>query len=1174
MRAIVARAMLGAAMALAAASAEAAPGFADMATISATLGVNANRLCIGEGLHVTDIGCPSYAPYVTGSGNVGIGTATPSAKLHAAAVSATDKGLIIQGAASQGANLQEWQNSAGTALSTVNAYGHIDLSGADLSPATWNTVLKFNSAVVGTGEVTGGFGNGFIRQNGNGRLLVNYITDNAINSLFGGGVSGDAYRRITLKGDGTWSLGSGSAAPDTVLSRPSANTFRISSDGFTGAGNLVVNGKVGVGGITTLIATLGVSGTISASNAIQVGQSTLSCASSISGSIRYSTASDTLQICTGSGWVSLASGTSSAGVSSMASLTDVTLTNLAGRDYLRYDAGASKWVNISESTVMSTTTIVPGWPDAIRCSLTNPNYGPMIFHLSLAPYTPDGLYHYRLFTSTLYEVNFNSNGTFNSYTNITAADCNASINTLYAAGNAFNEIGSYTRWQDVNNFTYLTANNVGVGVTVSSSAKFEVNGLVSATSAIVYGGATVTGAVSATSVSAINISATTIQVGAGSTCTSAVNGAIRWNSTSNTLQVCNSVGWVSLASGTTGGGGLTGTGSATAVAFWSGSSSLSYDGGFYWDNTDKRLGINTSLAEGGVTIQSSNPNNGSLKIQSSGTNQWNNITFAESGGAHRIAIQKEQDNSLGIWTATGAAGAEVWTRRMVVATSGSVGIGTAGPTVALTVVGEVKVGNSGGACNAARTGAIRYTSGTGIQVCDSAAWTTLAGGSFNHPNHVLIDSSDSSNGSLKIQSSDTGQFNNIYFAESGGANRIGIQKEQNNELGIYMATGAAGAEVWTRPMAVYPGGGVGIGTAYASNLGAKLVVSGTISATNAIQVGQSTLACASNISGSIRYNTISDTIQVCTVSGWVSLASGTTGGGGGGTTDHITSGTTSIHVNTDANTISFTTNGSVANYVDSAGRFVLTGISATTNQISFTTGYFSGDVGIGTTTPNQGKVEVKGGTVCVDTDGDDDATSCITTESDVRLKRNIEVIPRALETVAKLRGVLFDWRWDEIPAIKDYRAIGRDAGVIAQEVERAFPQGMGEDANGYKTVRYDRLVPLLIEAAKELKAANDDLKAENDRFRAELKAANDNARVLRSDVDGLRREFRALRQERHSLHTARNAREEPDGRGAGSGRIRSGTAPLVGVSGDEVCNALHVGQIRLNPATGRLQVCK
>ena len=52
-----------------------------------------------------------------------------------------------------------------------------------------------------------------------------------------------------------------------------------------------------------------------------------------------------------------------------------------------------------------------------------------------------------------------------------------------------------------------------------------------------------------------------------------------------------------------------------------------------------------------------------------------------------------------------------------------------------------------------------------------------------------------------------------------------------------------------------------------------------------------------------------------------------------------------------------------------------------------------GSVGIGTANPNDGKIEVKGGTVCVDTDSNDLATSCIANELDERLKTNIQSFP-------------------------------------------------------------------------------------------------------------------------------------------------------------------------------------
>ena len=71
----------------------------------------------------------------------------------------------------------------------------------------------------------------------------------------------------------------------------------------------------------------------------------------------------------------------------------------------------------------------------------------------------------------------------------------------------------------------------------------------------------------------------------------------------------------------------------------------------------------------------------------------------------------------------------------------------------------------------------------------------------------------------------------------------------------------------------------------------------------------------------------------------------------GGATDNITSGTTNVTVNSATSTISFTTAGVVANYLNNVGVHVTPGISVTTlNGVSSTNGYFSGNVGVGTTT--------------------------------------------------------------------------------------------------------------------------------------------------------------------------------------------------------------------------------
>jgi len=97
---------------------------------------------------------------------------------------------------------------------------------------------------------------------------------------------------------------------------------------------------------------------------------------------------------------------------------------------------------------------------------------------------------------------------------------------------------------------------------------------------------------------------------------------------------------------------------------------------------------------------------------------------------------------------------------------------------------------------------------------------------------------------------------------------------------------------------------------------------------------------------------------------------------------------------------------------------------------------------------------------------DGDVIAYSTTISDERLKTDITKIDSALEKVGQLNGYTFT-----------YKADGKQsAGVIAQEVEKVLPSAVTEkelplktdDGVSYKTVQYDQLVGLLIEAVNEL----------------------------------------------------------------------------------------------------------
>ena len=94
--------------------------------------------------------------------------------------------------------------------------------------------------------------------------------------------------------------------------------------------------------------------------------------------------------------------------------------------------------------------------------------------------------------------------------------------------------------------------------------------------------------------------------------------------------------------------------------------------------------------------------------------------------------------------------------------------------------------------------------------------------------------------------------------------------------------------------------------------------------------------------------------------------------------------------------------------------------------------------------------------------------------SDKRLKTDIRPLENALARLMKLNGVTYKWRTDE------FKERGFDtkqhAGVLAQEVEAVLPEAVVTGEDGYKSVSYNDLVPLLIEAVKEQQKQIDELK--------------------------------------------------------------------------------------------------
>ena len=92
--------------------------------------------------------------------------------------------------------------------------------------------------------------------------------------------------------------------------------------------------------------------------------------------------------------------------------------------------------------------------------------------------------------------------------------------------------------------------------------------------------------------------------------------------------------------------------------------------------------------------------------------------------------------------------------------------------------------------------------------------------------------------------------------------------------------------------------------------------------------------------------------------------------------------------------------------------------------------------------------------------------------SDERLKDNIQPIEGALDKVSQISGNTFDWNEEKQNIYK-----GKDYGVIAQEIQKVMPELVDTRDSGYLAVKYDKIVPLLIESIKELKKEIEELKS-------------------------------------------------------------------------------------------------
>lgn len=142
----------------------------------------------------------------------------------------------------------------------------------------------------------------------------------------------------------------------------------------------------------------------------------------------------------------------------------------------------------------------------------------------------------------------------------------------------------------------------------------------------------------------------------------------------------------------------------------------------------------------------------------------------------------------------------------------------------------------------------------------------------------------------------------------------------------------------------------------------------------------------------------------------------------------------------------------------SAGGGSLTVLDNTTTEANWYVGFLSVTAGTASTIHTSStKFNFNPSTGTLSIGGD------LNSGSDERLKKNIETIGNALETIQNLRGVRFNWNQGGKPSM----------GVIAQELEKVVPELVSGDE--HKTVTYNGLIAILIEAVKELKKQVEEL---------------------------------------------------------------------------------------------------